>query len=180
MESTLLNLEGKCCLLLEKHDKEIVFFCDGFNVKKVLALLPKIDKINLSEFFLEIGEGESYKSWERKDFDEINSLSDLMNILSTFPPEIYIFNLKFASENLSISIHDNRHLNISTTTLDEINFTGMIKDFLSKIFHFSDENCSHIISTMNRNNNKYVTINDKGDILNVYESFDDYVSADKG
>jgi hypothetical protein len=179
MDNTLLNLEGKCCLLLDKHDNEIVFFCDGFNVKKVLSLLPKIEKITLSEFFLEIGQGESYKSWERKDFDTINSMSNLMNILSTLPPETYIFNLKFASENLSLSIHDNRHLNISTRTFDEINFTGIIKNFLSKIFYFSDENCSHIVSALNRNNNKYVTINDKGDILNVYENFDDYVSANQ-
>ena len=90
MGNNLLKLEGKCNLLLEKSDKSVTFFCDGFDNRVVLNLLPDLGKINLEELFLETGEGKYYKCWEKKDFVPLNSFSELKESLDTGKPLFFI------------------------------------------------------------------------------------------
>ena len=54
MKYTLLELEQKCNLLLERQGDEIVFFCDGFDTLKALFLLPEVREINLTDLLFEI------------------------------------------------------------------------------------------------------------------------------
>ena len=177
MSDTLLELEGKCNLLLEIKGDEIIFFCDGLNTLKALFLLPQISEINLLEFGLEIGEGETYECWERKDFKKIDFFSDILGILKTLPSEIYIFNLKFISEELTVSIYDNRFFTVSSSALDIHDMTELIKKFLKNIFLFTDEIWSKLYKTLIQNKNKYILINDEGEILNIYENYDDCLPA---
>lgn len=175
MNNTLLQLEQKCNLLLERRGNEVVFFCDGLNTYKALFLLPEIREINLTEFFMEMGEGNTYKCWERKDFKKIDSFSDILAILKTLSPEIYIFDLKFISENIEVYIHDNRFFTVSSSTLGIDGMTDLIKKLIQNIFLFADKICFQLVETLVENNNKYVLINDKGGVLNIYESYDNYL-----
>ncbi len=180
MENTQLYLEGKCLLLIGQQNNEVSFYCDGFNVLEALNQLNEIDRVNIEELFLEAGEGVSYKSWTKIDFDPVNKLSDLKGIFETLPFEAFIYDLKLTSEKLAVSIHDNREFNISSTSIKIIELTTIVEKLLSSIFGFSNEICLLLITALVENKNKYVLINDKGEILDVYKNFDDYIALNQG
>ena len=175
MKYTLLELEQKCNLLLERQGDEIVFFCDGFDTLKALFLLPEVREINLTDLFFEMGAGVTYKCWERKDFEKLDSFSDLLDMVKTLPSEFYIFNLKFISETLLLNIYDNRFFTVSSSTLGISGMTALINKLIKNIFLFTEEVCLQLIKILVENNNKYILINSKGEILAVYENYDDFL-----
>lgn len=179
MKKTQLSLEGKCSLLLEKQNNEVTFFCDGFVFSNVAFLLPEIKEINLTSFFLEIDEAGIYRCWEKKDFEHIKNFSDIINILKTLPQEIDVFDLKLTSENLTLKVYDDRNITISSSSLGIEDMTVLIKKLMSTIFMFSNEICTQLIKAMLESNNKYILINDQGDILEIHENYDDYLNTDK-
>jgi len=181
MKKTQLSLEGKCSLLLEKQNNEVTFFCDGFTFSNVAFLLPEIKEINLTDFSLEMDEGEGgiYQCWEKKDFEHIENFSEIINILKTLPSEIDVFNLNFTSENFTLHVYDDRNIKISSNSIEIKDIIVLIKTLMSKIFMFSEEICTQIVKVLLDNNNKYILISDTGDILEIRESYDDYLNTDK-
>ena len=176
---TILKIEGKCLLLIQNLNDELSFYCDGFNVLQALHLLSELNKIYIEEMLLEIGEGASYKSWTKNDFKQIRTFSDLKKILENLPGKVFIYNLRIISEGLTISIYDNREFNIASGSFNIDELTKVIEKLVKEMFLFSDEITFDLIAKLVTNKNKYILIDDTGNILDVYDNFDDYLSKNK-
>lgn len=179
MGNNLLKLEGKCNLLLEKSDKSVTFFCDGFDNRVVLNLLPDLGKINLEELFLETGEGKYYKCWEKKDFVPLNSFSELKDIFNKLSPEIYVFKLRFKSEILDVSIQDDRNLTLTSSIKYSSNLFSIVTTLMKNIFNFQEDLSLSLIDKLSFNDNKYLLINESGIIIGVHENYEDYLNSDQ-
>ena len=177
MEETMLSLEEKCLLLLRHQNNKVTFFCDGLSVLKALFQLQDIGKIDVEDIFLELGHGDTYKCWQKPDFVQINTFLDLLEIFETLPSEIFILHLNFNSQELKVSIYDDRDFTLSSDSFDII--VMYVEKLLKNNLSFSDEISSRLMKVLRENNDKYILINTSGEVVSVYNDFDEYLFSIK-
>ena len=166
MEFTPLFLEGECSLFIGDIGNELCFYCDGFHVYKALNGLKGIGDIYIKELFFEEGLGKTYQCWEKTDLISIENFLDLQNAINDLPDNLFIYNLKFSSNTINVSIYDDRDFIISTNFVNkEAGLMKLTRCLLSINFMLSDRISEDLVSVLLTNKNRCFTIDSKGHII---------------
>lgn len=169
-------MQGIISYTREGNEENYFFnFFPIIDYNKVLQVLADTDSINIKECFIEVGHGETYQSFGENDFSGIDTVEQLKEKIISLGDEVFLQKLKFSwNDQIDIYIYEDFNIELSIT---DSRSKEKVITLISSILDQDYSKIAMLLKEANVHEGKYLSIDEEGNITDMYSDFDSYLSS---
>lgn len=183
--TTGINFHNHCILIYELKGAMVNFFCDGINPICAMQQLPDIGKIKIDDLYSNISNKTNWEQLFMRNMlthsPPLNMYSELLDYLtlSLAQTPLRMKLIDVTGNDARIWFGEEREFNFTFNPLTYPEFfNNGFEKLLINCFGFGKSIASSVVKVLKDNPSNYIAIDPKGKILQIFESFDEYINSD--